>query len=231
MAQLMTKMPITEDVTEFTFDITDSGFWYQPGQYVTLTLVELHGQPLPVKSRDFSIASAPHDHGRLQIVARRSDSLFKTALFALSPGDSVMLTGPKGVMVLPETSLRPLICIAAGIGITPFLSIVRYASAKNSGHRITIYHCIRSSDDILYQEELALMTAQAPDMVVRPIYGRSRLERMLPSIVGAAESQAVWYLAGPPKMVTGLRRLLQESDIIGNRILWEGFTGYGRRLY
>lgn len=228
---LMTITPLAEDVAEFTFDISGSGFQYRPGQYVTVTLPALQGQPIPVKSHDFSIASSPHDITKLQIVARRSDSLFKSALFALTPGEKIRLTGPKGVMTLPETVREPLVCVAAGIGITPFLSMMRYAAGMQTTHRMDVYHCVPSPQAVLHAEELQRLAAHTPGLVVHMTYGRSGIRRLLLPAAGAADPQALWYLAGPPEMVTSLRSLLREGGIINNRIRWEGFTGYGSRLY
>lgn len=231
IAPLTTIVPITEDVVEFTFNIAGTDFRYQPGQYVTLTLSALQDQPIPIKSHDFSIASSPHDITNLQIVVRRSGSPFKTALWALSPGDTVLLSGPKGVMTLPETAQEPVICIAAGIGITPFLSMLRYASRVRSGHRITMYYCLPSPRTVLYRDELERLALQQPGIMAHMLFGRSQLEQALPPIIDTADAQSLWYLAGPPTMVTVLRRLLRTGGIIDNQVRWEGFTGYGKQVY
>ena len=56
------------------------------------------------------------------------DSAFKRALGALSVGSSVTLDGPFGSLVLHNSHARAAVFIACGIGITPFMSILRQAA-------------------------------------------------------------------------------------------------------
>src|SRR5262249_60467021 len=78
-------------------------------------------------SHPFSIVSAPFQ-SELAIATRMRDSAFKRALKSLPIGASLKLEGPFGSFALHGDQARPAVFIAGGIGITPFMSILRQAA-------------------------------------------------------------------------------------------------------
>src|SRR4029078_2732284 len=107
-------------------------FLFQAGQNVLVTLGE------GWENRTFTIASAPHE-AELMIATRMRDSAFKNRLKTLEPGDPVSIDG-----LHPDTE-RPAVFIAGGIGVTPFLSMLRDATHRRLGHAITTFYSKRRS--------------------------------------------------------------------------------------
>lgn len=56
------------------------------------------------------------------------DSAFKRALKRIPLGTAVKIDGPSGSLTLHKNSSKPAVFLAGGIGITPFLSILRQAA-------------------------------------------------------------------------------------------------------
>src|SRR5262245_44804997 len=102
-------------------------FWFHPAEPLSWIAgqsikIELAGPYGPLEHR-FSIASAPHE-GEVMITTRLSGSTYKNSLAALQPGDAVKGYGIEGDFVWGEGDSRRLF-VAAGIGITPFHSILK----------------------------------------------------------------------------------------------------------
>jgi predicted ferric reductase len=55
----------------------------------------------------------------------RNSGKFTRALTQIKKGDSVYVRGPFGGFTFDESSTQPAIFMAGGIGITPFISIIR----------------------------------------------------------------------------------------------------------
>ncbi|HUQ75358.1 MAG TPA: FAD-dependent oxidoreductase, partial [Burkholderiales bacterium] len=123
------------------------GFMFQAGQSIRLTLGE------GWENRSFSIASAPHEP-ELMIATRMRESAFKARLRALQAGDEVTVDGPNGAMVLHPDATRPALMLAAGIGITPFLSMLRDARHRRLAHRFMLLYCNRRPETAAFLEEL-----------------------------------------------------------------------------
>ena len=80
--------------------------------------------------RVFSIASAPGaDRVRFAIRMPERTSSFKAAMLELEPGTVVTGTSVSGDFVLPKDAAKPLLLVAAGIGITPFISQLEHLTA------------------------------------------------------------------------------------------------------
>ena len=77
----------------------------------------------------FTISSAPIE-GTINISTRISDSVFKQALNALQPGDEISAHSLGGDFVWEEADSAPVILVAAGIGVTPFRSILLKRTAQ-----------------------------------------------------------------------------------------------------
>src|SRR5690349_15824858 len=100
------------------------GFAFAAGQAVNLTLVDPPETDAKGSSRTFSIASGPSE-STLQIATRMRDTAFKRVLGSLAPGAALKIRGPMGKFILPEDPSRPVVLLAGGIGITPFMSMLR----------------------------------------------------------------------------------------------------------
>src|SRR5215213_2530434 len=93
---------------------------WQAGQYLRYELT-INGTP---QDHWFTIASAPFEGEVMVTTHIRPSSPYKQALAALQPGDTIKASGLGGDFVWRE-DVRSLVFIAAGIGVTPFYSMLR----------------------------------------------------------------------------------------------------------
>ncbi|HEY3241994.1 MAG TPA: FAD-dependent oxidoreductase, partial [Phycisphaerae bacterium] len=166
------------------------------------------------------------------------DSAFKRALKSLPIGSPLQLEGPFGSLTLHSNRARPAVFVAGGIGITPFMSILRQAAKDRLAQRLVLLYSNRRPEDAAFLAELrqleqlnknfrlvATMTQMSHSG--RPWEGETRLiDEELVKKVGADLSAPVYYLAAPPSMVEAVRQTLNRASIDDDDIRSEEFYGY-----
>ncbi len=103
------------------------GFQFQAGQSINLGLIDPPETDAKGNRRTFSIASAPFED-EIMIATRMRDTAFKRVLKTMPAGTKVRVQGPTGRFTLDAGDTRPAVMIAGGIGITPFISMLRQAA-------------------------------------------------------------------------------------------------------
>ena len=235
-ATLEGREEIADGTMAFHFE-KPAGFSFKPGQAIDVVLSTPPGAEPQSARHTFSIVSAPFQ-GELVVATRMRDSAFKRALKALPIGSSAMLEGPFGSLTLHNASARPAVFIAGGIGITPFMSILRQAAKDQLRQRLLLLYSNRRPEDTAFLAELqrlerqnrsfrlvATMTEMSKS--TRPWKGETGLinEDFVRRNVGDL-SVPIYYLVGPPGMVEAMRHTLNQIGINDDDIRSEEFYGY-----
>lgn len=222
---LIDRKVVAENTLEISFK-RPNGFSFKAGQYIQLDVLELLYSDPKGTSRVFSITSSPLDQEKISVAWRDTGSGFKRTLKELPSGALVKIEGPHGFFTLPENSPRPIVFVAGGIGITPYLSMVRYVTEKKKlfSFPITLLYANRSRESAAYLTELEDMTNRNDNFTMKNKYGRTDEEFIRQNIKNT--HQCVWYIAGPPDMVDSTRNLLFLLGIDDGRICLEEFMGY-----
>ncbi len=214
---------------------------FEPGQYVALSL---HDRLRPTTTRCFSIASSPNDRFNLEVSVRVA-GIFTRALERLAPGSAVSLRGPYGSFVLKEKLHPHLVFLAGGIGITPFMSMIRYASELNLPNIIHLIYSCRTQDDIPFLEEITKLSARNPNF--HPTFvigagdtgrlkGRSvisgRVKDSTLTALGLGKDAGTHYLlCGPGGYLAAMEKLLISRGVPREQIVTESFSqGRGNGL-
>jgi ferredoxin-NADP reductase len=234
--RLVRREMVAEGTMAFYFS-RPSGFRYKAGQSLLMTLLDLPQTDSGGNARTFTIASAPHE-AELMIATRIRDTAFKRVLKAAPPGTTVRIDGPNGEMVLHEDPARPAVFLAGGIGITPFLSMARYAAHERLPHHLYLFYSNRRPEDAAFLAELQEMerlnpnyrliaTMTEPEKSAQPWSGetgfirREMLERYLPDL-----GSPLYYFAGPPAMTMAMMEMLRGIGIGEEAMRYEEFYGY-----
>ncbi len=166
------------------------------------------------------------------------DSAFKRALKALPIGSTAKLEGPFGSLTLHNNRARPAVFIAGGIGITPFMSILRQAARDDLPQQLILLYSNRRPEDAAFLAELQqleqqnesfrlIATMTEMDKSRRIWEGETGLiDEDLVKRVGSELAVPIYYLAGPPSMVEAVRRTLNRAGIDDDDIRSEEFYGY-----
>jgi len=73
----------------------------------------------------------------------------------------VKIDGPSGSLTLHKNSSKPAVFLAGGIGITPFLSIVRQAAKDKLPHRLHLFYSNRRPEDAPFLDTLTELFAES----------------------------------------------------------------------
>jgi len=208
------------------------------GQHMALRL-NLTGQPRPL-IRTYSLSSAPSD--RFTRISVKREGLASTYLHQhLQVGSLLEGRAAQGHLRLDTEQRRPLVLLAAGIGITPLLSMLRetlYQNRRLRRHRtIWLIQAARSASELIFREELAdlLQPGDTPLHMLRVLSqpeATARLEQDydLAGHVDVALLKAwlPWddydfYLCGPGTFTQSLYDGLRKLNISDQRIHAESF--------
>lgn len=233
--KLLHREEVAENTLAFHLERPD-GFSYKGGQAIDVTLLgptsELKGQ-----HRIFSLVSAPYESD-LVVATRLRNSAFKNGLKATKVGDLVQLEGPFGSLALHANRARAAVFIAGGIGITPFVSILRQAENDHLNQHFLLVYANRRPEDAPYLSELAdraqrhrylrlVATMTGMSKSGRRWEGeRSRIDEALLARFSGDLPEPVYYIAGPPAMVNAIRQIVQRMGVSDDDIRSEDFFGY-----
>ena len=214
-----------------------NGFEFAAGQAVYVRLPSLRESDAKGRVRAFSIASSPRE-SELTIVTRQSDSSFKRSLMALSIGAAVEIEGPYGDLTLHEDAERSAVFLAGGIGITPIRSMILDAANRVLPHRMFLFYSNGNREGAAFLAEMAELGKQNPRFkLIATITDREGsnsdwggehgyiTREMIAKHVGDITAP-VYYVAGPPAMVSSMEALLRHAGIKGENARAEAFSGY-----
>lgn len=241
MAAFATTLEAREEIAEGTMAFhfrKPSGFDFKPGQAIDVMLTLSASPPEDQSTRHtFSIVSAPFQD-ELVIATRMRDSAYKRALKAMTVGAQVTIDGPSGSLGLHNDLARAAILIAGGIGITPFMSMLRQAAKDQRQQRLVLLYSNRRPEDAAFLSELQQLEGQNPNFRLiatmtqmpashLPWAGQKGLvtAELVTSVVGDL-SAPIFYIAGPPGMVDAMRQTLNLAGIDDDDIRSEEFYGY-----
>lgn len=223
---LAERKEIAADTVEAVFDIRGREFHFQAGQYIWITLPRLFYEDARGGSRCFSIASSPNDTEFLRIAFRTSDSGYKRTFAEMAIGSEVEIEGPLGDMLLPEDDTSPVILVAGGIGITPFLSMLRFIAEEKRSYHITLLYANRNPESVVYRKELEELVRQNANLVLRDLFGLVDAKAIKKNVDRDAIETALWYVVGPPAMAMETERILYELGVRRGRVRLTEFVGY-----
>lgn len=213
---------------------TSEPFSFKAGQYCFVTLKKLKYQDERGSRRQFSIVNSPNDKGIITITTRLSDSGFKKTLKELPLGEKVELGPIAGVFTLPDDTFKPLVFIAGGIGITPFMSMLSYLKEAGNPYNITLVYSNRDQNSTAFLNEVKGLAGSLPNFkliltMTDDANWQGEKRRMDSDFIKAYfhnVNNNLYMVVGPPGMVEAVQTSLLEAGALPGNIKIERFTGY-----
>jgi predicted ferric reductase len=214
------------------------------GQFLTLKIMQ-EGQWS--KPHPFTISCAPEDP-QLRVTIKKIGA-FTSLITTMEEGDPVIVSGPYGKFCQDIDALPEILLVAGGVGITPFLSVLRHFRGIRSQSRVVLMWSNRSMDDAFAVDELADMTREIPLKVVHCLsrekpgadlsahvrgdypevyFDTGRLTRDVIRKYLPPADPAV-FLCGPPPMQEYILREVEALGMDPAAVLKESFTWQGAR--
>lgn len=228
-SHLIAKRLLAQGTYEFQFELDSGVIQVAAGQYGILEIPGL----ATANKRVLSFVNAAGSIHQFTVATRISDSPFKQALLAMDVGSEIELVRVGGIFCLPN-SRDPLVLIAGGIGITPFMSMIATMARTHDARGITLLYSNRNQEGTAYLPELIRFTQQIPHFRLVPIMtsdvhwtGESRrldiavLTEYVPQYL-----DATILMVGPPPMIDATRLFLLSAGVVPTNIRSEQFAGY-----
>ncbi|MFZ8756831.1 FAD-dependent oxidoreductase [Microbacterium sp. HMH0099] len=224
------RRDLTPTVRELTFQAA-APFRFSPGQYLELDVPHRRPDARGTR-REFSIASAPEDLPEVRIAFKDgSQSSFKRALAAVAPGATLAATGVWGDFVLPARPTSPLLLVAAGIGVTPFVSQLRHLAATGQRRDAVLVYVVSSADELAFRDDI--VASGIPVVVFsrdEPVDLAAGWSWAGPDRVDAAAllhavpdiAQRAAFVSGPPALIAALAPALGRAKSLTT----DAFAGY-----
>lgn len=205
-------------------------FHFYPGQHLEYELVVNDPND---NSRAFTISSSPSEEF-LMLSTKEGITAFKKALTLLKKGEQIKTSHPIGTFSLDETT--PAVLIAGGIGITPFRSMIKYAVDHKLATPMTLIYS-NPDEDFPFKKELDVWQKELPSLTIYYIntvkegrLDKEKLSSLTTNYPLQREASQLlttnFYLAGPPKMVDDLAKILKEMGVDETNIRSDRFDGY-----
>ncbi|MBP0047425.1 2Fe-2S iron-sulfur cluster binding domain-containing protein [Marinobacterium sp. AK62] len=200
-------------------------FW--PGQYVSLTDTQKTVTP-----RSYSIANAPRPDGEivLQITRVPDGQTSNWVHQEVHPGGMVNLSGPYGTFIGDPRTDGPVLCLAAGTGLAPILSLTDAALRRGFKQPVHLMFSARTEADIYCRGLLELWNARHRRFKFLPTLTREEKDGMLhgriPDLIAKQYpdlSRHAVYIAGSPEFVEDCIAAVKAQGAQDEMIHTEGF--------
>ncbi|MFC4419763.1 molybdopterin-dependent oxidoreductase [Cupriavidus pampae] len=170
------------DVTTVRMEALDGGLLpdFSPGQHITIRMRTNAGTEI-VRSYSLTGPAAIDRRRHYSISVRRAtgmaadgtrvDGIASTHINGtLAIGDVVDLRAPSGTFVMPRESRRPLVLVAGGIGITPFVNLLESLVDQQAPPRIVLLYANRNRAAHAFRERLGALRQALPSLSVIDFY-------------------------------------------------------------
>jgi ferredoxin-NADP reductase/nitrite reductase/ring-hydroxylating ferredoxin subunit len=220
------------------------------GQFAFFDIGGVYNDPKgPI--RHFTISSSPTEN-YIMFSTRIRDTPYKKRLSTLEQGAKVKVRGPEGQFILHQDYSKPAVFLSGGIGVTPFRTMIKYATDKQLPVKIVMFDSNRNINNILFKKEFddwaninknlkiiytisegeeEYRHEQSPSSIAKNDwkgeYGRIDKVMILKYVDTNILYNSIFYICGPPSMLKAMQALLQDDlEIPKERIKVEEFTGY-----
>jgi ferredoxin-NADP reductase/CRP-like cAMP-binding protein len=196
-----------------------------PGQHVVVRAV-LDGVPV---ERAYTLTSSVAEARWREITVRRDPlGTFSNHLFNLKQGAQVELSQPKGQVHFAPTDRRRLVCLVAGIGVTPALNVVRSFAALGASRPVHVLHCASTREGLTGHDELQRLAQDSPWLSVTGHITREQGSLTSQHITALGRgSDAQFLVCGPSGFQRMVVDALTKSGVPLARVMAETFGQVG----
>ncbi|WP_260333872.1 2Fe-2S iron-sulfur cluster-binding protein [Streptomyces beigongshangae] len=229
VTEVRTETPTAVTLVLEDADRNPGSFDFRPGQFFTL-VADIDGRPV---RRAYSASSAP-GASQLEVTVKHIDGgRFSTHVHrSLRAGDRLAVRGPSGSFHTEPQPPDEIVLVAAGSGVTPMMSMIRTRLADRQGRdRIALLYSSRSTDEIIFADELTRLAKDHPDRLkVTHVLTRrdGRLDadgirRWITGLVPARDAH--YYTCGPEPLMDAVQSVVTGLGVPVELVHQERFAG------
>jgi predicted ferric reductase len=220
---------VSYNVTNLTLKPTDSEvFHYMPGQFAFITLKR---KGFGTEEHHFTLTSSPARRDAISFTIKASGD-FTGTINQTKVGDIAYIDGPYGEFSHVAHRAGDLVMIAGGIGITPFLGMLRYVADTGDNRSIMLIWGNRTEKDIVFREEFEALRTRLPNLRICHVMSaqpdwpgeKGKVdESILGRVLAGCDRKTRVFLCGPPPMMDLVKDALARLKFCRRRIHTERF--------
>ena len=199
---------------------------YRPGQFMYLRLKRDGRVSSP---HPFTISSSPTRENLAVTPKNLGD--FTATVKDTKPGDKALVDAPYGVFSFLNYDCKNILFIAGGIGITPFISMLRYMYDEGIKIPVTLLWANKSEEELCFRDELGKMEEEMGNLKVVYVMSRQkewkgekgRIDRKLLEKYTSIPGDYDFFICGPPPMSKAVIAELKDMGVPKNKIHMELF--------
>jgi ferredoxin-NADP reductase len=204
---------------------------YKAGQFITLVFNH-HNEEI---RRSYSLSSSPDDE-RMAITVKRisNGEISRFLLTKVKVGDVLTAVEPAGVFIHHDdfTAEKDLLFFAAGSGITPIFSQLKYVLGRSGTSKIHLLYSNLNQQSILFNNELNELQERYPERfnITHLLSNEAnrltniKVEQLVNEQLSFAREKAEFYLCGPFVYMRMIRLTLLYMGIDAKQIHKENFV-------
>ena len=198
---------------------------FLPGQYVNIRV------PGTQQTRAYSFSSAPGETEVSFLIRDVPGGLMSGHIRTQAAlGQAMNFDGPYGSFYL-RPQIRPILMLAGGTGLAPFLSMLRWIRDNPNDQPILLAYGVNTNDDLVELEELDALRARIANfeyftVVLDKDSGHPKTGYVTDHLAPAAlyDGECDVYVCGPPPMVEGVRKWMAGVGVTPRNFLYEKFN-------
>jgi benzoate/toluate 1,2-dioxygenase reductase subunit len=194
------------------------------GQYVNIDV------PGSGQHRSYSFSSAPGASKISFLIKKIPGGVMSTWLDSAQPGHKVEMTGPLGSFYLRAVE-RPLLFLAGGTGLAPFLSMLEVLMRANAQQKVHLIYGVTRDLDLVQVEAIEAYAAKLPSFTFSTVVAdaasshprKGWVTQHIPAEC-LNDGDVDVYLCGPPPMVDAVRKYFDDNGVKPHSFHYEKFT-------
>jgi ferredoxin-NADP reductase/ferredoxin len=241
--EVISKKRESETITSFTLAPCDRTNWqpFEAGQFLTIRVPDGSGGYV---LRNYTVSSSPRESGTYRITVKREAAPSETVPPGVSscwlhdeiePGAILEIDTPRGAFKLDTESIRPVVLLSGGVGLTPTVSML-HVLAQETERPVWFIHACDSIGVHALREEVEQLAAIRSGITMHFCHRfageddlkaghchsagfvtRELLQKLLP-----LDDYEI-YMCGPPPFMKALYGILTGLGIGKERIAYEFF--------
>jgi ferredoxin-NADP reductase/energy-converting hydrogenase Eha subunit C len=198
-------------------------FKYAAGQYMEWTLQD-NKPDLRGNRRYLTVSSSPTEPD-LMFTLRIPEKMskFKQNLENFKKGDKILASQLAGEFVLPKGEKQKLAFLAGGVGITPFRSMIKYASDFGHERDIRLLYSANSEEEFAFKD----IFSEAQKFGVQTSYVTEKIDQEKIKELVPDFAERSFYISGPYGFVHAMENNLIALGLPLKQIKTDYFPGYG----
>lgn len=224
------KWELPDTATFFLKETSGKKISYKAGQFITLVFTH-HDEEI---RRSYSLSSSP-DEDLLSITVKRiaNGEISRFMLTKVNTGDILNAVEPAGRFTIADYKTeREILLFAAGSGIVPIFSQLKYALSHTGNSRFTLIYSNLNGHSILFKVELDVLAKKHPGRfkIIHQLSSEANrlnnlvVERLVRNEVKGDLAKAEIYTCGPFTYMRMVRLTLLYMGLEPGQIRKENFV-------